>query len=145
MKTNYFIPLVVGVMLCSCSSVKHTATSVSVEPRVVSFTVADVTVAPTKITKTTSWSYNPFRRVSVSLIKENTTAEMLRDAGADVLVEPEYIIEQRGFLRGGSVTVTGFPATYSNFHKMTPQEAEVVKAIDLKKENKHQKKRFFFF
>lgn len=124
---------------------RHTASTVPVDASVVSFTVADVKVSPEKISQTTSWSFNPFKRVSVETVKDNTTARMLQDAKADVLVEPEYIIEQRGFLRGGSVTVIGFPASYSNFHKMTPEEAELFRALNTKSKKKEHKKRFFLF
>ena len=145
MKNNLFLFLTLIAFLASCSSVRHTATAVPVDTHVVSFTVADVNVKPEKISQTTSWSFNPFQRVSIETIKDNTTARMLQDANADVLVEPEYIIEKRGFLRGGSVTVIGFPASYSNFHKMTPEEAELFKAINTKKPKNEHKKRFLFF
>lgn len=146
MKNKILIFLLLATCLCSCSSVRHTSTVVPVDNQVVSFAVADIIVSPEKISHTTSWSYNPFKRVSIELIKDNTTARMLQDAKADVLVEPEYIIEKRGFLRGGSVTVIGFPAKYSNFHKMTSEEAELVKAINAGKHSKKEnKKRFFFF
>lgn len=146
MKSKLFLFLIAGAFMASCSSVRHTAATAPVDASVVSFTVADVKVNPEKISQTTSWSFNPFKRVSVETVKDNTTARMLQDAKADVLVEPEYIIEQRGFLRGGSVTVIGFPATYSNFHKMTPEEAELFKAVNMNKSKKKEhKKRFFLF
>lgn len=145
MKIKIFLFVAMAAFMASCSSVRHTSTAVPVDTHVVSFTVADVTVKSEKITRTTSWSFNPFRKVSVELIKSNTTAQMLMDAGADVLVEPEYIIKQRGLWRGGSVTVTGFPASYSNFHKMTPEEAEIFKAVNSKPPRKDHKKRFIFF
>ncbi len=146
MKSKIFFLIIAAAFLGSCSSIRHTATAVPVESHVVSFTVADVKVGSEKISQTTSWDYNPFKRVSIETIKDNTTARMLQEANADVLVEPEYIIEKRGILRGGSVTVIGFPATYSNFHKMTSEEAELLKAVNQKQcKKKDSKKRFFFF
>lgn len=144
MRTKHLVLAAVGLALCSCSSIKHTSSTAAVETKVVNFTVADVEVQPAKISKTTSWSYNPFRRISVETVKTNTTALMLQEAGADVLLEPEYIVEKRGFLRGGSVTVIGFPASYSNFHKMTQEEAQVFKVAN-DNAPKKEKKRFFFF
>lgn len=148
MKAKHFLLIVAScIALCSCSSVRHTSTSANVDTRVYSFTVADVNVQPQKVSATTSWSFNPFKRVNIELIKQNTTAKLIQDAKADVLVEPEYIIYQGGFLRGGYVTVFGFPATYTNFHKMTPEEAEIVKTINPADCNNKPKprKRFFFF
>lgn len=145
MKNKLFLFLALIAFMASCSSVRHTATSVPVDTRVVSFAVADINIKPQKISQTTSWSYNPFKKVSIETIKDNTTARMLQDANADVLIEPEYIIERRGLLRGGSVTVIGFPATYSNFHNMTPAEAELLKTLNLKKPQKEHKKKFLIF
>ncbi len=145
MKIKYILALFAIIGLCSCSSIKQTSSYAPVEAQVVSFTVADLDVYPTKIFRTTSWSYNPFKSVSVETIKTNTQAQMLEEAGADILVEPEYIVKKGGFLRGGSVTVIGFPAKFNNFHTMTPQEAEVFKAAkNLKKEKKSGKKFLFF-
>lgn len=132
-------------LLCSCSSIKHTSTTVPVNNTVATFTVADLDVKEQKITSTTSWNFDPFKRVSVEDVKANTTARMLQEAGADVLLEPEYIIEKRGFLRGGSVTVIGFPANYKNFHQMTPEEAEIIKNINSKPSKEKSHKKFLFF
>ena len=58
--------------------------------------------------------------------KDNTTAQLLEEAGADVLVEPQYVVKRRGIFRGGSVTVTGFPAKYKSFRTMTKDDAEIL-------------------
>lgn len=145
MKNKVMLLTVLAAFMASCSSLKHTSTAVPVDTKVVSFTVADANVSPEKISSTTSWSFNPFKRVSIETVKSNTTAKMLQEAKADVLVEPEYIVEQRGLFRGGSVTVIGFPATYINFHKMTSEEAEIFKAVNAKEVKKEHKKRFILF
>ncbi len=133
-------------MLVSCSSIRHTSDTVAVNNTVTTFTVADLKVSPNKATKTTSWSYNPFKRVSVATIKDNTEAALVNENNADILLEPQYIIEKRGFMRGGSVTVIGFPAKFENFHKMTQEEAEIVKNINgSSKPDCKPKKRWIFF
>lgn len=140
-----FLPLIAALALSSCSTIRHTSSTADVDTRVVSFTVADVNVRPEKVSATQSWSFNPFKRVDVSLMKTNTTARLVNENNADVLVEPQYIIEQRGFLRGGSVTVTGFPATYSNFHKMTPEEAQIYHEVQSATKAPEKHKKFIFF
>lgn len=143
-KIKYLLMGLAGLLMCSCTSVKHTATVAPVEAKVVNFTVADMDVSSKKVSKTYSWNYNPFKKENISTIKTNTTAALLDENGADVLLEPQYIVEQRGFLRGGSVTVIGFPAKYKNFHKMTQEEAEVVKAAGCTNQ-KTTTKRWFLF
>ena len=94
---------------------------------VTSLTIADLDVQPQKVTATTSWSWNPFRKISS--IKDAAVAEALRETGADVLVEPVYEVKKGGWFRGGSVTVTGSPAKYVNFRPMTLADAVVVKTL----------------
>lgn len=141
---DILLPLCALVLTCSCSTIKHTADTVSVESKVVTFTVADLNVSPQRAAMTYSWGWNPFVRPSVSDIKTNVEAQILDQAGADVLLEPQYIVEKRGFMRGGSVTVTGYPAKYTNFHKMTHEESEIVKNLPTESGKKKTKKFFFF-
>lgn len=137
--------LLIVTALSSCSTIKHTAQYAPVEATIKSFTVADAEVSKQKVSKTSSWSFNPFVRVDIETVKTNTTAKLLQEVGADVLIEPQYIIEKRGFMRGGSVTVIGFPAKYTDFHKMTPEEAEIVKNATPAKCDGQGKKRFRLF
>lgn len=139
--------LAIGSVLLatSCSSIRSTSSVASIEPNVVSFTVADMVVQPQKVSRTTTWSYNPFDRTTVSTRKTNTEAQLLQENECDVLVEPQYIVNKFGFLRGGSVTVTGYPAKYTNFHKMTPEEAEIIKKAGGMEKKKKAKKRWILF
>lgn len=142
-KSLFALPIVLA-LVSSCTSIRQTSTTTSVETKVSSFTVADVEVSPQKVIKTYSWSFNPFKKTSINTIKSNVTAELLNNANADVLVEPQYIIEERGLFRGGSVTVIGFPATYKNFHKMTPEESVIFNNV-MSVHKKQSQKKFFFF
>lgn len=145
MAHKIYLPLIAALALSSCSSIRHTSATADVDTRVVSFTVADVDVRPEKVSATQSWGFNPFKRIDVGLVKTNTTARLVNENNADVLVEPQYIVEHRGFLRGGSVTVTGYPATYSNFHKMTPEEAKIFNEVKSASKGPEKHKKFFFF
>lgn len=114
------------LMLASCSTIRHTSDVAPVETKVVSLSIADLEISPKKVSRSTTWEYDLFKRPDVTTIKKNTEAMLLDEAGADILVEPQYIVERYGFLRGGKVTVIGFPAKIKGFHKMTPAEAEMV-------------------
>lgn len=135
------------MLTASCTSVKHTASTLPVESQIVSFTVADLEVSPNKVSKTTNWNYQ-LGGVNVEDVKHNTEAWLLDEVGADVLVEPEYIVERRGWLRGGTVTVTGYPAKFKNFHTPSPAEAAMMNNANVK-EGKHIKvkkhKKFLIF
>lgn len=116
--------------LCSCSTITHTSEYDHVDTRIVSLTVADMNVHPERIEHTSGWKWKPFNSVSVSREKENATGELLKQVGADVLVEPQYIVKRRGLFRGGSVTVSGYPATYNNFRPMTESDAIIISTFD---------------
>lgn len=119
-------PLTIALAMSSCSTIQHTATTAPVDTHVYNLTVAELDVADKKAEKTYDWKWNPFRTISLSREKSNVTASLLKDVDADVLVEPQFEIKRRGLFRGGSLTVTGFPAKYRNFHSMTMEEAEAI-------------------
>lgn len=114
----------------SCSSLSHTAQTADVDTRVYNLTVADMDVSENRAAKTSEWKWTPLSSVSLSAQKETATAELLKEHDADVLVEPQYTIKRRGLFRGGSVTVTGYPAKYANFRTMSKEDAEKIAALD---------------
>lgn len=116
----------IALALSSCSTTRHTAHYESVDTKVYNLTVADMDVSTARVSKTTSWNWNPLNTVSLAVEKNNTSAEILEEAGADVLVEPQYVVKRRGLFRGGSVTVSGYPAKYKGFRSMTMEDATMI-------------------
>lgn len=99
--------------LASCSSIKHTATTVPVNTTVAAPATADLTVSTKKIT----YTYIPskaVRRAGNKAVLESAVAEALRENGNyDVLVAPQYVTTtKRRSIR--KVIVTGYPANYKN-------------------------------
>lgn len=152
MKAKYLIILLFAGLLSSCSTIRKTSDSVAVMTPVSTYpTVADLRIAPERVSKTITWKWNPFATTSLSTKKANTTAELIQEAGADVLIEPEYI-EQTSWLDilGGSLTVSGYPATFENFRKATAEDLEALKIVESHKgqcqgKDKNKKKRFLIF
>lgn len=116
--------------LSSCSTISNTCESTYVDTKVVSVTVADMKVQPQRVEHTHSWKWSPFKIRSISKETENATGELLKKQNADVLVEPQYTVTKRGWFRGGSVTVSGYPATYYNFRPMTEKDATTIATLD---------------
>jgi hypothetical protein len=128
----------------SCSSFSKTSTAVAVETNAYALTVADVDVKAARVTRTASWEFNPFSSVSIESRKSELVAEVVAAEDCDILIEPEYSIKKTFLgLGGGSVTVTGYPAKLTNFHKPTPQELDAIKTV--KDNNKSKKSRKFLF
>ncbi len=141
--------LCVVLLLSSCTTVRETAATAPVQTSIVSIGVADVDIEPETVSRTYSWSYwdYAFKKCDINQIKENLTAELLQEHKADVLVEPQFIVERGGFFRGGSVTVIGRPGKYKNFRNLSPEE---YKGIDLNtilngKQESQKHKRFLLF
>jgi len=59
-------------------------------------------------------------------LKNQAVAEAVKKSNADVLVEPRFESTIKG--RKITLTVTGFPATYKNFHTIKQEEVELLKA-----------------
>jgi hypothetical protein len=66
------------------------------------------------------------------------------EENCDILIDPEYTIKRTFLgLGGGSVTVSGYPAKFINFHKPTPPELEAIKVV--KDNNQPKARKFLFF
>ncbi len=63
-------------------------------------------------------------------LKNQVLAEAIKKSNADVLVEPRFETDIKG--RKMTVTVTGFPATYKNFHTIKQDEVELLKVAKVK-------------
>lgn len=121
---------IAALALSSCSTITHTSQTAAVDTQIYNLTVADMKVAAKKDSVTVDWKWNPLSTVSLKAQKETATHTLLGKNDADVLVEPQYIVHRRGIFRGGSVTVTGYPATYSGFRTMTAEDAEKIATVN---------------
>ncbi|MDE6513483.1 MAG: hypothetical protein K2L05_04800 [Muribaculaceae bacterium] len=114
--------LTVAAALSSCSTLSHEASTANVDARIISTTVGEMNVSKQKASATVNWNWSPFSAIKPSEIKQQADAILMRQNNADVIVEPVYEIQRRGLFRGGTVTVTGYPATFTNFRPMTENE-----------------------
>lgn len=107
--------------LASCTTITKTASDVDVPSSLYSTTVADLNVSADRVTYTMTPG-KEIQRAGLANVKKAVESQALTMNGnADVLVEPEYIIKQkRGLFRRTitSITVTGRPAKYTNFHSL---------------------------
>lgn len=125
------------MLFSSCSKVIKTSQHAPVDAQVSSFpTVGDLHIAPQRVSKTVSWKWNPFNTTSLSARKENIKADLIKESGADILVEPEFV-QHTSFcnLLGGSLTVSGYPATLDNFRSATPEDIAALRVAGMWKNN----------
>lgn len=120
MKKYLFFALAV-VSLASCTTITKTARTESVPYSMYNATVADLEVAPARITYTLQPS-KAIERAGLANCKKAAIQEALTANGnADLLLEPEFVVNtKRVFFKTKvtSVTVSGRPAKYTNFRSM---------------------------
>ena len=116
-----------SINIVSCSSTKlttNTSKTLSVYGAGViqKPVIVELDVKQTKVTATVSGKLGS----NVLVLKAEAVSLAVKNAGADVLVEPTYtIVSNRGTTE---VTVNGFPATYKNFRDITIEDVPLIKA-----------------
>lgn len=118
MKKNLLSLCAGTLLLCSCHTLKQTATSQPVDNVIQSEVHATLNVSQKKI----SYTYVPTSEVRRGGLQNciNTAIHeaLINNGNADVLIQSENAVVERKGLFGRKVTrvtVTGFPATYTSF------------------------------
>ncbi|MBQ0141952.1 MAG: hypothetical protein KBT06_03990 [Prevotellaceae bacterium] len=130
-RLNMLIFVFVAVCVSSCTTVRKTATTVTVSSTISQYpTIADLDIIPVKKEKTYTWSWNPFKKEpSISVIKGNLIAEILKETEADVMLEPQFIQTKVSYGER-SVSVSGYVAKFKDFRKATNED---LKALEVTK------------
>jgi len=142
MKTILLIMVVAVLGLTSCSTVKKTSATAAVETAVVQYpVVADLDIQP-KITRTASWGFSLWGGLSTKERIRNLIADMVEESNADILLEPQ-IKTTRTFMNlgGGSVTITGYPASFKDFRKASEADLDALQKADPRLYNLSKKKK----
>ena len=110
-----------ALSVVSCTTTTKTARTETMPYAMYNASVADLDVAPARVT----YTYTPtkeVRRAGVPNCKRAAILECLSQNGnADLLVEPMFVVSVRKNLLGSktiSVTVSGRPAKYKNFRSL---------------------------
>lgn len=121
MKKILGIITLAAVFMTSCQTIRKTAHTAEVTGSLKNATVADLEVSDQRITYTMT-PKKSVQRAGYENVKRAVEAEALEANGkADVLVEPQYVIEKKRSLFGSkitSITVSGRPAYYTNFRSL---------------------------
>lgn len=122
MKKNLFLALV-AASLISCSTVQSgTSKTIDIVGTGVIHrpVIADLNVSQEKVSKTMNFG----NLQSLETAKNSVVRELLKEKGADVLVEPTF----DSTTKNGSteVTVYGWTATYKNFRQVEERDLKVL-------------------
>ena len=108
--------------LTSCVTTVKTAKVADTKGQLLSATVADLEVSPIRVTYTMTPS-KEIQRAGLNNVKQAVIQECLvKNGNGDVLVDPEFIIEQESRWIFGksitSITFSGHPARYKGYHSL---------------------------
>lgn len=121
------------LLMASCSIVKSNVTTSEVKAPVLTTTVATLKVAEKPITYTYVPSKYESKHSSFGIILENAKYAALKENGGDVLVQVSYRVEGKGMgmriRKVKTLTITGYPATYTNFRTPSEEDRENVRAF----------------
>lgn len=128
---KFFILAIVASSLVSCSIVENSASVAEVDNKILAGAVADLEVAPQRITYTyrakSSVRKAGYRNCVRTAVREALNA----NGGADILVQEEVTTVTRVGLFGPrvkSVTVSGYPAKYKNIR--TIPQSSLIKSLE---------------
>lgn len=124
-KISIFSVGLLGLLLTSCTTagIFKTASTLGTASSVTSLTIADLDVSPERVTHT-FYPSEDVQRGGEDNVRRAAEAEVLAaHNNADVLVDAQFVVtKESGSLfskpKITSVTVTGHPAHYKNFHSV---------------------------
>ncbi len=121
-----------AISITSCQTVQQTADTVGIDAKVVQVpTVADLDVQPQRVTSTQTWRWRFLNvdQLSLGQRKLNLIYDMVNEAKADVLVEPQVRFTKK-FFGERSLTISGYLASYKNFRKPTAEDLKAIRAAN---------------
>jgi len=134
MKKAISILLIFSTMAISCATVDQTSSSTT---RVMDVKGAGVLQHPVigemevDIEKVTGTVERSGRVTNIESLKVLAMNDAIKTAGADILVEPTFEIISENSIT--TVTVTGYPASYTNFRSITMDDVPLLEVGQLQK------------
>ena len=123
-KSSLFLLILLAVAVTSCKTIRSTAEYKDPTTFLRNVTIADLEVADERI----SFTFEPSRQVrrGDNVLKAAIREALRLNGGGDVLVDLEYVVISKApyisYIFGLSpireVTVSGYPAKYTNFHSL---------------------------
>lgn len=126
-----FILAVAALALGSCSTIQNSASVAEVDNHILAGAVADLEVAPQRVTYTYKTKASVRRGGYKNCIRTAIREALTNNGNADVLVQEEITTTTRMGLFGSklkTVTVSGYPAKYKNIK--TISQSSLIKGLE---------------
>ncbi|MCM1004686.1 MAG: hypothetical protein NC402_00115 [Prevotella sp.] len=96
---------------------------VNVNTTITAVAAAELQISDKRVSKSVSWGPKILSPTGLEQRKANLIIDLCREVDADVIVDPQFTYRKRMF-GGGVLTVSGYPAKYTNFRSMSDKEVE---------------------
>ncbi len=137
-----------GVIMASCSTTstvyrydENTAryTDPAIQATYVSPTMADLEISSTKVIENVTYDNtltaydirNYENSPAIAYMKSLAVSKVVQKYNADVMVAPIFDIKTSDDFMTITVTVSGYPATFKNFRKMTETDAPAMRVYGI--------------
>lgn len=133
MKNKYILSIVLLILaMSSCRSIKfQDSKTVDIANNIYQYpTVANLEVQSEKIVSSITfkrpWYRNSVSKSNLEMFKGQVVADAVKNAAADILLEPQFVIEQGDKKLSIKLTLSGYPAKYKNFRAATKEDTEML-------------------
>lgn len=137
MKKLISLLLILSLIAISCTTMEQASTTKVMDiygVGVIQYpVVGEMDVDINKVTGTVESSN---ASVNINSLKVSAVNNAIKKSNADILIEPIFDIVKDG--RQTTVTVTGFPATYTNFRPITLADVPLLEAGQLQKADTYE-------
>lgn len=122
------------LMFSSCTITQQTIRTSEIEPSIHQYPCfVDLDVKTDKVEKSIVWNWS-FFEPTLGNVKENLIADLLKENGGDILLEPRFTFKKDMF-GARELSVAGFSASFKNFRSATDQDLKVYEICYRKRQN----------
>lgn len=124
----------IAVIMCAVSCSTPSFVSYSAKTADLPYSIkalpmtSQLNVSETKVSAIVKVGKNDLKK-SKKMMEDWAVSEALKQTGGDILLEPRYEYNYKNNVLV-SVTVSGYPATFSNFRPMTKEDAETINKLN---------------
>lgn len=144
--TKLLLVLAIGMLMTSCTTTvqstlyrydENTARYITpaMQPTYITPTIADLDISSTKVVESETYentlTNNDITNIehspTIEYWKNLTVSKVVQKYNADVIVAPIFDVKTSDDFLTVTVTVTGYPATFKNFRKVTNDDAPAMR------------------
>lgn len=123
-----------SLLMMSCSVTNKTVRTAEISSNIRQYPcVADLDVKNVRVQKSCTWNWS-FGEPTLNSMKETLIADLLKENGGDILLEPRFTFKKE-FFGERVLTVEGFSARFKNFRNASVKDLEALEMSESRPEH----------